>query len=76
MLQWFAVMGPAKLPPEITRKLNAEIAAILKMPDVVEKIASQGGEIIGGTPEEFAAFLPGDSAGWVKLVKEANVKAD
>jgi tripartite-type tricarboxylate transporter receptor subunit TctC len=76
MLQWFAVMGPARMPPEITRKLNTEIAAILKMPDVVEKIASQGGEIIGGTPEEFAAFLPGDSAGWVKLVREANVKAD
>ena len=76
MLQWFAVLGPAKLPPEITRKLNTEIAAILKMPDVVEKIASQGGEIIGGTPEEFAAFLPGDSAAWGRLVKEANVKAD
>ena len=76
MLQWFAVLGPAKLPPEITRKLNTEIAAILKMPDVVEKIASQGGEIIGGTPEEFAAFLPGDAAAWGRLVKEANVKAD
>ena len=76
MLQWFAVMGPAKLPREITQKLNTEIAAILRMPDVMEKIASQGGEIIGGTPEEFAAFLPADSAGWVKLVREANVKAD
>ena len=76
MLQWFAVMGPAKLPREITHKLNTEIAAILRMPDVVEKIASQGGEIIGGSPEEFVAFLPGDSAGWVKLVREANVKAD
>lgn len=76
MLQWFAVLGPAKMPAEITRKLNAEIAAILKMPDVVEKIASQGGEIIGGTPEEFAAFLPADSAGWGRLVKEANVKVD
>ena len=76
MLQWFAVLGPAKLPPEITRKLNTEIATILKLPDVVEKIASQGGEIIGGTPEEFAAFLPGDSAAWGRLVKEANVKAD
>ena len=76
MLQWFAVMGPARMPREITQKLNTEIAAILRMPDVVEKIASQGGDIIGGAPEEFAAFLPGDSAGWVKLVKDANIKAD
>ena len=76
MLQWFAVMGPAKLPAEITRKLNTEIAAILKQPDVQEKIASQGGEIMGGTPEEFARFLAIDTAAYAKLVKEANIKLD
>ena len=76
MLQWFAVMGPAKLPAEITRKLNTEIAAILKQPDVQEKIALQGGEIMGGTPEEFARFLAIDTATYAKLVKEANIKLD
>ena len=76
MLQWFAVMGPAKLPAEITRKLNTEIAAILKQPDVQEKIALQGGEIMGGTPEEFARFLAIDTAAYAKLVKEANIKLD
>lgn len=76
MLQWFAVLGPAKMPADITRKLNTEIGAILKMPDVAEKIASQGGDIVAGSSEEFAAFLPGDSAGWARLVKEANIKLD
>ncbi|MFD0667400.1 Bug family tripartite tricarboxylate transporter substrate binding protein [Ramlibacter sp. MAHUQ-53] len=76
MLQWFAVMGPAGLPREITQKLNTEIAAILKMPDVAEKIASQGGEILGGSPEDFARFLATDTVAWAKLVKEANVRAD
>ena len=76
MLQWFAVMGPAKLPSDITRKLNTEIAAILKQPDVQEKIASQGGEIMGGTPEEFARFLATDTAAYARLVKEANIKLD
>jgi tripartite-type tricarboxylate transporter receptor subunit TctC len=76
MLQWFAVLGPAKLPADITRRLNTEIAAILKLTDVAEKIASQGGEIIGGTPESFAAFIPEDSASWAKLVKDANVRMD
>jgi tripartite-type tricarboxylate transporter receptor subunit TctC len=76
MLQWFAVMGPARLPPEITRRLNTEIAAILKSPDVVEKIASQGGEIVGGSSEEFAAFLRKDTVGWAHLVKEANIHLD
>jgi tripartite-type tricarboxylate transporter receptor subunit TctC len=73
MLQWFAVMGPAKLPADITRRLNSEIAAILKAPDVQEKILSQGGEIMGGTPEEFAKFIAADSAAFAKLVKEAKI---
>jgi len=41
-----------------------------------KKIASQGGEIIGGSPESFAAFIPDDSAAWAKLVREANVRMD
>ncbi|HWI83308.1 tripartite tricarboxylate transporter substrate binding protein [Ramlibacter sp.] len=76
MLQWFAVMGPAKLPPEITKKLNAEVAAILKLPEVAEKIASQGGDIVAGPTEEFVRFLAADSANWARLVKEANIRLD
>lgn len=73
MLQWFAVMGPAKMPADITRRLNTEIAAILKMPDVAEKIASQGGEIMGGSSEDFAKFIASDSAAFARLVKEAKI---
>ena len=76
MLQWFAVMGPARMPREIVNRLNTEIAAILKLPEVVDKISSQGGEINAGPAEEFAAFLPGDAASWAKLVREANVQAE
>jgi tripartite-type tricarboxylate transporter receptor subunit TctC len=73
MLQWFAVMGPAKLPADIARRLNSEIAAILKQPDVVEKIASQGGEIMGGSSADFAKFIAADSAAFARLVKEAKI---
>ena len=76
MLQWFAVMGPAKMPADITRRLNTEIAAILKMPDVAEKIASQGGEIMGGSSEDFAKFIASDSAAFARLVKEAKITLD
>lgn len=76
MLQWFAVLAPAGLPQPILTRLNGELNAILKQPDVVEKIASQGGEIIGGTSKEFADFLPRDVAAWVQLVKEADIRAD
>jgi tripartite-type tricarboxylate transporter receptor subunit TctC len=73
MLQWFAVMGPAKLPAEITRRLNTEIAAILRLPEVAEKIAAQGGEIMGGSPEDFTRFLARDTAEFARLVKEARI---
>ncbi|HEX7891529.1 MAG TPA: tripartite tricarboxylate transporter substrate binding protein [Ramlibacter sp.] len=76
MLQWFAVMGPARMPADITRRLNGEIAAILKMPDVQEKILSQGGEIMGGSAEDFAKFLAADSAAFARLVKEARITLD
>jgi len=73
MLQWFAVMGPAKMPADVTKRLNTEIGAILKSPDVVEKIASQGGEIMGGSTEDFAKFLARDTAEFAKLVKDAKI---
>jgi tripartite-type tricarboxylate transporter receptor subunit TctC len=76
MLQWFAVMGPAKMPADITRRLNTEIAAILKLPDVAGKIHEQGGEIMGGSSEDFAKFIATDSAAFARLVKEANIKLD
>ena len=76
MLQWFALLAPAGLPQPIVQKLNAEVDAILKQPDVVEKIASQGGEIIGGSAKAFADFLPDDSVGWARLVKEADIRVD
>ena len=76
MLQWFAVFGPAGLSQPVIQKLNAEIAAILKQADVVEKIASQGGEITGGSSKEFEEFLPKDAASWARLVKEANIRIE
>jgi tripartite-type tricarboxylate transporter receptor subunit TctC len=69
-------MGPAKLPPELTQRLNTEIRKVLESPEVVEKIASQGGEIVAGPADEFAAFLAKDTASWAELVKSANVKIE
>jgi tripartite-type tricarboxylate transporter receptor subunit TctC len=59
-----------------SNKLVTEINAILKSPDVAEKIASQGGDVIGGKPEAFAAFLKTDTARRVKPIKDANIKPE
>ena len=76
IIQWFGVFGPPGMPKTIVDKLNAEINAIIKLPDVVEKIESQGGTIYGGTPAAFASYIETDTAKWDKLVKAANIKPE
>jgi len=73
MSQWFALMGPAHMPKEVVDQLSSEVNAILKQPDVMEKIANQGGDIIGGTPVQFSTFLKSDVEKWAKLVKDAGI---
>lgn len=67
---------PANLPKDITARLNTEINAILKSPEVVEKISSQGGEILGASAEQFAVFLKADTTKWVQLIKSAGIKLE
>jgi tripartite-type tricarboxylate transporter receptor subunit TctC len=71
---WYGVFGPAKLPKPIVTRLHDEIVKILQRPDVKDVIASDGGEPVGNTPEEFRKFLDADVAKWAKLVKESGAK--
>ena len=74
--QWFPILGPAGMPKPVVDKLNAEINAIMKTPEFLEKVQSQGGTVHGGTAESLAAYIKTDSAKWDKLVKSANIKID
>jgi len=76
IIQWFGILGPHGTPKPIVDKLNTEINAIMKTPEFAEKVASQGGLVIGGSPEEFAAYIKSDVPKWDKLVKAANIKLD
>ena len=73
MTQWFGIMGPANLPKPIVARLHAEVMAALKQPDIVDKIRAQGADTLGGTPDQFVAFLKADSEKWAKLVKDAGI---
>jgi tripartite-type tricarboxylate transporter receptor subunit TctC len=76
IIQWFAVFGPPGMPKPIVDKLNTEINAIMNTPEFTEKVQSQGGVVIGGTPEQLAAYIRADVPKWDKLVKAANIKLD
>ena len=73
---WNGVVAPAGTPRAIIALLNKEIAKALEGADVRERFTAAGMEAIGGSPEEFAAFIRAETAKWGKLVKAANIKAE
>ena len=73
---WYGVFAPAKIPREIVTRLQAEIARVLKLPDIREKFATQGAIPIGNTPEEFAAYIKREMGVWGKVARQVGLKAD
>jgi tripartite-type tricarboxylate transporter receptor subunit TctC len=69
-------LAPAGTPKSIVDKLNAEINAALKLPDVRAKLEAAGIEIQGGTPQDYAALIKSDLAKWSKVVKAAGIPAE
>jgi tripartite-type tricarboxylate transporter receptor subunit TctC len=73
---WFGVVGPAGLPTEIANRLSGEIARIGRIPEIREKLVTQGADPVGGTPEEFAAYMRQETAKWARVVKASGAKAE
>ena len=73
---WYGLVGPGKLPGAIAKKINADVNAVLAMPDVQERMDQYGAEDGGGTAEKFAAFIKTETAKWAQVVKEGGVKGE
>jgi tripartite-type tricarboxylate transporter receptor subunit TctC len=71
---WHGWLAPAGTPPAILNRLNAELVRSTRSPDVVERLAPDGGEPVGSTPEQFARLIAEELARWGKLVKEAGIR--
>jgi tripartite-type tricarboxylate transporter receptor subunit TctC len=67
---------PAGVPQSIVNKLSAEVARIVKLPDVAERFHLDGAEPVGSTPKEFAAFLKAEMQKWSKVIKDAGIKPE
>ena len=72
----FGLLMPARTPREIIVRLNRELNRILRLPDVRERLATQGAEAAGNTPEEYAASIKADLARWAKVVTATGIRAD
>lgn len=73
---WGGVMAPARTPRAIIDRLNTEINLTLGMPGVRERLAETGIELIGTTPEQFAAHLEREIAKWKRVVDQAGIKVE
>ncbi len=75
-VSWFGVLAPAATPKPILAKLNAEINKALQDPAVRKAIETEGGDVLGGSAEEFAAYIKSEMAMWSTLVKDSGAKVD
>ncbi|HZE59798.1 MAG TPA: tripartite tricarboxylate transporter substrate binding protein [Burkholderiales bacterium] len=73
---WYGLLAPAGTPAPIVARLNAEVNRVLATPEVRGRLASEGGDTLGGSPERFAAFLAAEHAKWGRAVRESGAKAD
>ncbi|WP_287803958.1 tripartite tricarboxylate transporter substrate binding protein [Diaphorobacter sp.] len=73
---WFGVLAPAGTPAAIVQQLNKAINRALEQPDVAEKLRSEGGEVLGGSPEKFSNLLRTDVPRWAQIVKASGASLD
>jgi tripartite-type tricarboxylate transporter receptor subunit TctC len=73
---WFGLLAPAKTSQEIIKKVQSDVAKIGMLPDVKERFAGLGAEVIASTPEAFATHLRSELVRFSKVIKEANIKAE
>jgi len=73
---WFGVFAPAGTPPDIVQRLNRELNAIVRSPDVIESFEKAGAEPAGGTPEQFLKTYRDEGESWKAVIQRAGIKPE
>ena len=73
---WWAVLAPAKTPPDILKRMNEELNKVLQNPEIKKRLDSQGIDIVGGTSDAARVFVERQIDVWAKVIKDNNIKAD
>ena len=75
-VQWYGVLAPAATPRDIIVKLHTGVVRALQNPEVRQRLLNDGAEPVGSSPEEFAAYLRGETAKWAKVIQAAGIKPE
>ncbi len=70
------MLAPAATPREIILRVHKETVAILRAPEITERLANDGSVVVAGTPEEFGAFIRAETEKWAKVAKAAGIKPE
>jgi len=73
---WFGLALPAKTPDPVVARWSGELMRVMRLPEVAKRIAADGSQAVGGTPEEFRTLIRSEIVKWGKIVKEAGIRAD
>ncbi len=73
---WFGVLAPAGTPPDIVARLNRELTAIVKDPEVVTTLARSGAEVVSGTPAQFGQVIRAEHDAWKAVIQRAGIKSE
>lgn len=73
---WGGVLAPGKTPKPLVARMANDIRQVMGLPDVRERMAKMGVEIVAGTPEEFDKFIRAEYGKWSGVAKQAGVKGD
>ena len=75
-VSWMGALVPTGTPQPIVDKIHADMVAVLRMPEIKEKLGASGAVVVGNTPEQFAAWNRNEIAKWAKAVRDSGAKAD
>lgn len=73
---WFGLALPAKTPDPVVARWSGELMRVMRLPEVANRIAADGSQAVGGTPEDFRTLIRSEIVKWGKIVKEAGIRAD
>jgi len=76
MSTWYGAVAPARTPRDIVTRLNQEMMKALALPDVKERLASLGADIVASSPEQTASFFKSELAKYTKVAEAAKIRAE
>jgi tripartite-type tricarboxylate transporter receptor subunit TctC len=76
LTNWFGLVVPTATPRELIMRVYGDVSKVLAQAEVRDKLQAMGADVIGSTPEQFAAFMRGETAKWNKVITVANIRAE